>query len=80
MKARSSKGWLNLLTRLGITGTTNAVYRSRPAAWGEEFMVPWNRLSDQGKELDRVIMRGILKSFGDQGLVVISEKALLGYD
>lgn len=46
-------------------------YVSRLAAWGEEFMVPYEELSERGKEFDRVIMRGILDSFATNGLQVV---------
>jgi len=46
-------------------------YTSRLAAWGEEFMVPYEQLSEQGKEFDRVIMRAILAAFASQGLAVV---------
>lgn len=45
-------------------------YTSRKAAWGEEFMVEFDALSEQGKEFDRVIMRGILDAFADKDYVV----------
>lgn len=46
-------------------------YTSRKAEWGEEFMVPYELLSERGKELDRMIMRAILDSFVRQGLKVV---------
>lgn len=46
-------------------------YTSRQAAWGEEFMVPFDQLSEQGKEFDRMIMRAILASYDEQGLTLI---------
>lgn len=51
-------------------------YTSRKAEWGEEFMVPYDQLSDRGKDLDRMIMRAILASFGEQDLAVIEKKEL----
>lgn len=48
-------------------------YKSRKAAWGEEFMVPFDELSDQGKEFDRMIMRAILAAFDQMGLKVVSD-------
>jgi hypothetical protein len=45
-------------------------YTSRKAEWGEEFMVPFDQLTERGKELDRVIMRGILKELATLGLHV----------
>jgi RyR domain len=47
-------------------------YTSRKAAWGEEFMVPFYELSEQGKEFDRMIMRAILSRFTIEGFEVIS--------
>jgi len=46
-------------------------YTSRLAAWGEEFMVPYEQLSEQGKEFDRVIMRAILAAFDQHDLKVV---------
>jgi hydroxylamine reductase (hybrid-cluster protein) len=46
-------------------------YTSRLAAWGEEFMVPYEELSEQGKEFDRVIMRAILAAFETNDLKVV---------
>lgn len=46
---------------------------SRKAVWGEEFMVPFAELSERGKEFDRVIMRGILKAFGEQRYLVLPD-------
>ena len=48
-------------------------YTSRKAAWGEEFMVPFSELSEQGKEFDRVIMRAILQAFDTLNLRVINK-------
>ena len=48
-------------------------YLSRKAEWGEEFMVHFDKLSEDGKELDRTIMRSILKSFSRTGLRVTTE-------
>lgn len=45
-------------------------YKSRKAAWGEEFMVPFEQLSERGKEFDRMIMRAILRRFKDVGATV----------
>jgi hypothetical protein len=45
-------------------------YTSRKAAWGEEFMVPFEQLSEQGKEFDRMIMRAILKTFEAKGITL----------
>jgi hypothetical protein len=49
-------------------------YTSRKAAWGEEFMVPFDQLSEQGKEFDRMIMRAILKRLDQEGFDVVSRK------
>lgn len=46
-------------------------YRSRKAAWGEEFMVPFEELSERGKDFDRLIMRAILKALDEQGYDVL---------
>lgn len=40
---------------------------SRIADWGEEFMVPYDDLSEKGKELDRTIMRSIFMSIYQAG-------------
>jgi hypothetical protein len=54
-------------------GTYKALgYTSRKAAWGEEFMVPFEELSEQGKEFDRMIMRAILGTFAEHNLIVVS--------
>lgn len=45
-------------------------YTSRKAAWGEEFMVPFDQLSERGKEFDRMIMRAILIRFDIEGFEV----------
>jgi hypothetical protein len=45
-------------------------YTSRKAAWGEEFMVPFEQLSEQGKEFDRMIMRAILGRLDKEGFDV----------
>lgn len=44
---------------------------SRLAPWGEEFMVPFEDLSEAGREFDRVIMRAILAAFEKASLRVI---------
>lgn len=51
----------------------NLGYTSRKAAWGEEFMVPFEVLSEQGKEFDRMIMRAILKRFDLEGYKVVEK-------
>lgn len=48
-------------------------YTSRLAPWGEEFMVPFEELSEQGKEFDRVIMRAILAAFDREGYLVLKK-------
>jgi hypothetical protein len=45
-------------------------YTSRKAAWGEEFMVPFDELSERGKEFDRMIMRAILRRLDEEGFNV----------
>lgn len=45
-------------------------YTSRKAAWGEEFMVTFEELSERGKEFDRMIMRAILKTFSEKGITL----------
>lgn len=47
---------------------------SRLAAWGEEFMVPFEKLSERGKEFDRVIMCAILTAFDGCGFKVVSKR------
>ncbi len=49
-------------------------YESRLSAWGEEFMVPFEQLSEQGKEFDRIIMRAILESFDAKGYQIVRFK------
>lgn len=48
-------------------------YTSRKAAWGEEFMVPFEQLSERGKEFDRMIMRAILHRFDQEGFRVVEK-------
>lgn len=64
MAESAHNSWWETYKRLG--------YTSRKAAWGEEFMVPYEQLSEQGKEFDRMIMRAILSRFDLEGFVVIS--------
>ena len=52
-------------------------YQSRKAAWGEEFMVPFADLSEQGKEFDRIIMRAILTALDRQGFAVVRKEGIL---
>jgi hypothetical protein len=49
-------------------------YTSRRAEWGEEFMVPFDKLSELGKDFDRAIMRAILKAFDRNGLEVVKKR------
>lgn len=49
---------------------------SRIAPWGEEFMVSYDEMTEQGKEFDRVIMRAILDAFDGQGLKVVKKDAV----
>lgn len=64
MAEHAHNAWLAAYVRLG--------YTSRKAEWGEEFMVPYEHLSERGKEFDRVIMRGIMDGFARAGLKVVS--------
>lgn len=48
-------------------------YTSRKAAWGEEFMVPFEQLSERGKEFDRMIMRAILTRLNMEGYKVVEK-------
>jgi hypothetical protein len=50
---------------------------SRAAPWGEEFMVPFRKLSERGREFDRIIMRAILAAFRRKGYCV-QKDALAG--
>lgn len=63
MAKSAHNAWMEAYQAKGIT--------SRKAAWEEEFMVPFSELSEQCKELDRVIMRAILKAFDDMGFMVL---------
>lgn len=45
-------------------------YTSRMSEWGEEFMVPFEELSELGKDFDRTIMWAILNAFTQQGYTV----------
>lgn len=48
-------------------------YTSRLAEWGEEFMVPYDQLTERGKDLDRTIMRSILWTFATHDLKVVDD-------
>lgn len=63
MAESAHNSWWETYKRLG--------YTSRKAAWGEEFMVPYDDLSEQGKEFDRMIMRAILGRFDQEGFQVV---------
>jgi hypothetical protein len=63
MAESAHEAWLSSYVKLG--------YKSRKAEWGEEFMVPFDKLSERGKEFDRVIMRAILDCFERQGFDVV---------
>ena len=62
MAESAHNAWWQTYIRLG--------YKSRKAAWGEEFMVPYSELSARGKDFDRMIMRAILEKFADVGVTV----------
>lgn len=63
MGAGAHEAWMDYYRGIGVT--------SRLSHEGEEFMVPWDQLSEHGKNLDRVIMRGILRQFDSLGLKVV---------
>jgi hypothetical protein len=63
MAESAHNAWWNAYLELG--------YTSRKAEWGEEFMVPFDQLSERGKDFDRMIMRAILLRFADVGAKVI---------
>jgi hypothetical protein len=63
MAESAHEAWMSWYADRGIT--------SRKAAWGEEFLVPFDELSEDGKELDRIIMRAILGAFDNLGLKVV---------
>lgn len=66
--ARSAhRAWMAAQKREGVT--------SRRAEWGEEFMVSFAKLSERGREFDRVIMRAILRAFDKQGLRVVRKRS-----
>jgi hypothetical protein len=46
--------WRRRNTQDGVT--------SRPSAWGEELMVPWEGLSEQAKDLNRHMVKAVLKA------------------
>jgi hypothetical protein len=62
MAESAHNSWWNTYLDLG--------YTTRKAAWGEEFMVPFEELSEDGKEFDRIIMRAILNAFDDKGITL----------
>jgi hypothetical protein len=45
--------------------------KSRKSAWGEEFMVEWEQLSDPGREFDRIVLRGILAKADKLGFKLV---------
>lgn len=59
MAEHAHNAWLFAYKRMGI--------KSRKSEWGEEFMVPFDKLSEAGQELDRVIMRAILVAMWRSG-------------
>ena len=59
MAESAHQAWMEAQTKEGVT--------SRKAEWGEEFMVPFDYLSERGREFDRVIMRAILRCFDNLG-------------
>lgn len=61
MAEGAHEAWMEGYLAEGIT--------SRLAVWGEEFMVPFDQLSERGKELDRRIMRGILPRLREAGVL-----------
>ena len=63
MAEPAHEAWMLAQIKEGVT--------SRKAEWGEEFMVPWEKLSERGREFDRVIMRAILDSFDRVGLKLV---------
>jgi hypothetical protein len=63
MAESAHNAWMTTYIDLG--------YTSRKAAWGEEFMVPFDQLSELGKEFDRMIMRSILEMFDAVDLKVV---------
>jgi hypothetical protein len=62
MAESAHNAWWETYVKLG--------YTSRKAAWGEEFMVPFDQLSERGKEFDRMIMRAILERLDEEGFDV----------
>lgn len=62
MAESAHEAWMEGCRSYGIT--------SRRAEWGEEFMVPFEDLTETGREFDRIIMRAILRAFDDLGLQV----------
>jgi hypothetical protein len=63
MAESAHNSWWETYVKLG--------YTSRKAAWGEEFMVPFDDLSERGKEFDRMIMRAILQRLDEEGFNVV---------
>ena len=63
MAESAHNAWMGTYLGLG--------YISRKAEWGEEFMVPFEDLSERGKEFDRVIMRAILEAFDKMNMKVV---------
>jgi hypothetical protein len=62
MAKPAHEAWMSYYRQMG--------YTSRKAEWGEEFLVPWEQLSERGKELDRIIMRAILQAFKERGFEI----------
>lgn len=68
MAESAHNAWWTAYLDMGIT--------SRKAEWGEEFMVPYDELTERGKDLDRVIMRAILEKFTVMGLILVDTNLL----
>jgi len=58
-------GWMAEKLNQGI--------RSRKAAWGEEFMVPYDQLSERAKEIDRSTVRSVLDAIAWAGYRVVPQ-------
>jgi hypothetical protein len=50
------EAWRKTLRRQGV--------KSRASYWGEELLVPWEKLSERAKDLNRNMVRVTLRTIG----------------
>lgn len=59
---RCHEAWMNAKRAQGVT--------SRKSETGEELMVPYEQLSDDAKDLDRVMVRGVIAAIEGLGYTI----------